>query len=90
MGKSYIINNMKSLTKIFTLILILVAVVFLVYGYLFNHHKVISTPASETQVTDNVSIMTEPQLLDEMCYDGIARDKEGNLIKKQREKACPT
>lgn len=81
---------MKLLTKIFTIILILVAIVFLVYGYLFSNHKVISTSASGTYASDGVSIMTEPRLLEEMCYDGIARDKENNLIKKQREKACST
>jgi len=77
--------------KIIIVILILASLVFLAYGYIFSQYNVITVPASDA---DNkpaqVAIMNEAQLLDEMCYDGISRDKDGNLIKKQREKACVT
>jgi len=80
---------MKALINIFTVILLIAAMAFLVYGFGFSSHDVLKSPAKEGDFPETVT-MTEPDLMDQMCYDGIALDNDGNLIIKEREKACST
>jgi hypothetical protein len=81
---------MRKTFNILTVVIIIVAIGFLVYGFGFSKHQVYNKPASDTETERTSQTMTEPQLLDQMCYDGITLDKEGNLQIKEREKACST
>lgn len=73
--------------NVLTIVLILAALALLVYGVWFSRHQVYNTDAD-----NNVSsaAMSEPQLMEQMCYDGITLDEKGNLQIKPREKACST
>jgi len=80
---------MKSVINIFTIILLIAAVAGLVYGFGFSKYDVLKGPAKEGAWPETVT-MTEPNLMDQMCYDGITLDKDGHLLIKAREKACST
>lgn len=81
---------MKKMT-IFALALVCLALVLLIFGTLINQYKVYDIPAPEDQdKLSTFTTMTEPRLLEEMCYDGITSDDQGNLINKPREAACST
>ncbi|HLD36711.1 MAG TPA: hypothetical protein VJC37_08300 [Planctomycetota bacterium] len=80
---------MKSLINIFTVVLLIAAVAGLVYGFGFSKYDVLKPAEKEGAFPETVT-MTEPNLMDQMCYDGITRDNDGNLLIKAREKACST
>lgn len=80
---------MKSLINVFTIILLITAVIFLAYGFGFSKYDVLNGPVKEGASPETIT-MTEPQMMDQMCYDGIILDKDGNLLIKEREKACST
>ncbi|MEW6026001.1 MAG: hypothetical protein AB1599_01720 [Planctomycetota bacterium] len=73
--------------RIITIVFIVLAISGLVYGYGFARYDVYNKPASEK---GTAAKMTEPDLMDQMCYDGITLDTDGNLLIKEREKACST
>lgn len=82
---------MRILTNTFTIIFILVAASFLIYGLGFSQYKIYDKPDEDDQGKLSTSTtMTELQLIEEVCYDAITLDEKGNLINKGREAACLT
>lgn len=78
-------------TNVLTIVLICLALVLLIFGILINQYKVYDMPDSKDEgKLSTFTTMSEPQLLEETCYDGVTTDEAGNLINKQREAACLT
>ncbi|MBA7573478.1 hypothetical protein ES708_15276 [subsurface metagenome] len=74
-----------------TIIILLVAMVFLVLAFGVNQYKVYDQPALEDNgELSSFTMMRESQLLEETAYDGIITDAKGNLINKGREAGCLT
>ncbi|MFH1228132.1 MAG: hypothetical protein V1701_09555 [Planctomycetota bacterium] len=82
---------MKKVSKIVGIISLIIALSFLVYGFGLSRYKVYDKPdARDEGKLSTSTTMTESQLLREMCYDAIIKDKDGNLVNKGREAACLT
>ncbi len=76
-------------TTVFTLALILLALVFLFLGIFINQYRVYDALDYEYNGEDaEFDMLKEYQLVEEMCYDAIIRDEHNNLIKKERETVC--
>lgn len=77
--------------RLLTIIILLVAMVFLVLAFGVNQYKVYDQPAPEDNgKLSSFTMISESQLLEEMGYDAITLDDKGNLINKGRETACAT
>jgi hypothetical protein len=82
---------MRKIINIVTVIIIIIAVGAVVYGFVLSHYKVYDKPDPKDEgKLSTFTTMTESQLLKEMCYDAIITDDKGNLINKGREAACLT
>ncbi|MBI4834148.1 MAG: hypothetical protein HY811_04955 [Planctomycetes bacterium] len=82
---------MRIVVNIITIIILIISLAFMVYGFAYSKHTVYDKPV-EGKAIDPASsaTMSEPQLLEEMNYDAIITDVKGNLINKRREAACST
>lgn len=83
--------TMRKAVNIITIVVLVVALAALVYGFVSSHYKVYDKPdARDNGRCSTFTTMNQSQLLKEMCYDAIIIDAEGNLINKGREAACLT
>jgi len=82
---------MRKSGNIAVTIILIIALSFLIYGFVLSRHKVYDSP--DVLIEDELSSfteMTEPELLKEMCYGAIVSDNKGNLINKERKAVCPS
>lgn len=82
---------MRKAVNIITIIVLIVALGALIYGFVSSPYKVYDKPdARDNGKLSTFNTMNQSQLLREMCYDAIVTDAEGNLINQGRAAACLT
>jgi hypothetical protein len=82
---------MRKLVNLITIFILIAALGAIVYGFVLSKHTVYDKPDSrDNGKLSTCNILNESQLLNEMNYDAITRDIQGNLINKGRAAACLT
>ena len=84
-------SNIKKANMGTQVILILMALGFLLYAFGFRYCKVYDKPAAANNgKLSTFNRLTHARLMEELSYDAIIRDSNGNLINKGREAHCLT
>lgn len=82
---------MRSKINALTIIIFLVSIAFLIFALRFSSYKVYDKPDVKDLGKLSTSVqMNQSSLMQELAYDAIIRDAQGNLINQGRAAACLT
>lgn len=86
-----IISNIERAKLGAQVIIILIAIMFLAYAFGFRVYKVYDKPAAaDNGMLSTFNKLSQANLMEELAYDAIINDPNGNLINKGREAHCLT
>lgn len=85
------LSNIEKVNLGTQIIIILIAIMFLGYAFGFRYYKVYDKPAlADNGMLSTFNKLSQSNLMEEMAYDAIISDSNGNLINKGREAHCLT
>jgi hypothetical protein len=90
-AQSRIISAIAKTNTGVQIIIIVIAIVFLVYGFGFRSYKIYDMPnAADNGMLSTFMKISQASLMEELSYDAIIKDTNGNMINKGREAHCLT